>query len=229
MCDGDKERLSLAEEEEKNARGILGKNCPLSLHLRPLRPRPSSHPPPPPLTLRGQPHHRGQKHAHFCALFLQPSLFYPFISEAQVQKTDGRYGPLLPSCGRARNCTSEARTQSGFPGIRWARAVVAKQDIHHHQACPLPSQRPQLMNHQRVFHGVLFILIKQSRLLFLRARSLPARETNGGCQKCSSRRSRSLLGGWIQGAAGGNGSDLWAGLSGDLRSGERVAFPPNYT
>lgn len=92
-------------------------------------------------------------------------------------------GPLLPTvlCCPPVAAPVTAPLRPGairFPGDLSARTVVAKQDIHHHQACPLPSQRPELMNHQRTFHGVHFILIKRSRLLFFCA-ALSQPETNG--------------------------------------------------
>lgn len=60
--------------------------------------------------------------------------------------------------------------------------VAPKQHIHHQQTSPLLSWCAKLMNHQRKFHYVHFILIKQSCMLFFCVSPFPDSQDKWGCQ-----------------------------------------------
>lgn len=189
---GDQKRLSLAEEEEeeKNAGGILGKMY-TRFTFMPLTSVPE-----------GVSHASRDRDMHNSVSYLYIFLYFiSFFVTQRYRKQMGGTVHCCPPVAAARNCTPEARTNQ----VSWG--FTCSQRRHSSPSgvpAPLPAA-PRLMKHQRTFHGVRFILIKRSRLLFFFFFLLfPALPDERGCQRCSSPRSCSLLGGWIQGTAWGD-------------------------
>lgn len=151
LSDEDKERLGL---EEKKARGRTLADVRTSVHLR------------------------GVIYTRICRNVCGSGRINPFFLRLMSTWTHARTKRTRPPslslslpvlcCHPVAERAAAGAKAIRFPGNLSPRTVVAKQDIHHHHAPPTPSQRhpPRLMNHHCTFHGVRFILIKRSRVLF---------------------------------------------------------------
>lgn len=122
----------------------------------------------------------------FVSYFLYIVIYFTclFVKLRYRKWTAGwRYSPVLskvlcchPVAVRVTAPTPEARSDQlswGFVG------AYGCSQTRHSSPSGAPSHRPEFMNHQCMFHGIHFILIKRSRLLFFHA-AFPACETNWG-------------------------------------------------